>query len=81
MVENLGPALVQGKFDPGFMVKLAHKDLRLVLEAATENNLPLVTTPIVTQVFRSAQQTGHGDEGIQAYVKVLEALSGVEART
>ena len=62
------------------MVKLAHKDLRLVLEA-TENNLPLITTPIVTQVFRSAQQTGHGDEGIQAYVKVLEALSGVEART
>jgi 3-hydroxyisobutyrate dehydrogenase len=81
MVENLGPALVQGKFDPGFMVKLAHKDLRLVLEAATENDLPLVTTPIVTQVFRSAQQTGHGEEGIQAYIKVLEALSGVTART
>jgi 3-hydroxyisobutyrate dehydrogenase len=81
MVENLGPALVQGKFDPGFMVKLAHKDLRLVLEAATENDLPLITTPLVTQVFRSAQQTGHGKEGIQAYVKVLEALSGVIART
>ena len=81
MVENLGPALVQGKFDPGFMVKLAHKDLRLVLESATENDLPLVTTPLVTQVFRSAQQTGHGEEGIQAYVKVLEALSGVVART
>lgn len=81
MVENLGPSLVQGKFDPGFMVKLAHKDLRLVLEAATENDLPLVTTPVVTQVFRSAQQTGHGEEGIQAYVKVLEALSGVTART
>jgi 3-hydroxyisobutyrate dehydrogenase len=81
MVENLGPALVQGKFDPGFMVNLAHKDLRLVLEAATESNLPLVTTPLVTQMFRSAQQNGHGEEGIQAYVKVLEALSGVTART
>jgi hypothetical protein len=32
-------------------------------------------------MFRSAQQNGHGEEGIQAYVKVLEALSGVTART
>ena len=80
MVENLGPAVLRGYFDPGFMVTLAHKDLRLVLEAATEVGLPLFTTPLVTQIFRSAQQAGHGLEGIQAYVKVVEALANVEAR-
>ena len=81
MIENLGPAILDGSFDPGFMIKLAHKDLRLVLESATEMGLPLVSTPSVTQIYRSAIVAGHGEDGIQGYVKVLEALADVEARS
>jgi 3-hydroxyisobutyrate dehydrogenase len=81
MVKNLGPAVLRGDFDPGFMVKLALKDLRLVLESAAEAEMPLFTTSLVAQVFRSAQRAGLGDSGIQAYAKVLESLAGVEART
>ena len=80
MVENLAPRVYEGDFAPGFMVKLAQKDLRLVLESASEMNVPLFTTPLVSQVFRSAQQAGFGDEAIQAYVKVMERLAGVVAR-
>ena len=81
MIENLGPSILDGSFDPGFMIKLAHKDLRLVLESATEMGLPLVSTPSVTQMYRAAIVAGHGDDGIQGYVKVLEALADVEARS
>jgi 3-hydroxyisobutyrate dehydrogenase len=80
MVENLGPSILGGQFAPGFMIDLAQKDLRLVLEAAAEMNVPLFTTPLVSQIYRSAQQQGYGAEGIQAYVKVLEKLAGMEAR-
>ena len=80
MVENLGPSIFEGDFLPGFMVDLAQKDLRLVLESAAEMSVPLITTPLVSQIFRSAQRAGFGAEGIQAYVKVLESLAGVEAR-
>ena len=80
MVENVGPKIFDGDFAPGFMVDLAQKDLRLVLEAAAEMSVPLFTTPLVNQVFRSAQQAGSGREGIQAYVKPLERLAGAEAR-
>ena len=80
MVENQGPKIFEGDFAPGFMVDLAQKDLRLVLEAAAEMNVPLFTTPLVNQVFRSAQQAGSGREGIQAYVRPLERLAGAEAR-
>ena len=80
MVENLGQKVFEGDFAPGFMVKLAQKDLRLVLETAAEMNVPLLTTPLVSQIFRSAQQAGFGDEGIHAYVKVLEQLAGALAR-
>ena len=80
MVQNLGPSILGGDFAPGFMVKLALKDLRLVLETAAQLNVPLFTTALVSQIFRSAQRADLGDEGIQAYVKVLEGLAGVEAR-
>jgi 3-hydroxyisobutyrate dehydrogenase len=80
MVENLGPKVFEGDFAPGFMVDLAQKDLRLVQEAAAELEVPLFVTPLVSQMFRAAQQAGYGREGIQAYVKSLETLAGVEAR-
>lgn len=80
MVENLGPSILEGHFDPGFMIDLAQKDLRLVLETAAELESPMFTTPLVSQIYRSAQQMGYGIEGIQAYVKVLENLAGVKAR-
>ena len=80
MVENLGQKVFDGDFAPGFMIDLAQKDLRLVQEAAAELDHPLVTTPLVSQMFRAAQSAGHGSEGIQAYVKALEGLAGIEAR-
>lgn len=81
MVQNMPPRIFDRDFSPGFMVKLAQKDLRLVLETAADLNVPLFTTPLVSQIFRSAQQDGHGEEGIQAYVKVLEKLAGITAET
>jgi 2-hydroxy-3-oxopropionate reductase len=80
MVQNLGPKVFERDFEPGFMIDLAQKDLRLVQEAAAELEVPLFTTPIVSQIYRAAQRAGLGAEGIQAYVKVLENLAGVEAR-
>ena len=80
MIENQGPRIFKGDFEPGFMVDLAQKDLGLILDAAAEMDLPLVTTPLISQIFRSAKRAGFGREGIQAYVKALEALSGVEVR-
>ncbi|MDP7578739.1 MAG: NAD(P)-binding domain-containing protein [SAR202 cluster bacterium] len=78
MMANLGPKIFKRDFAPGFMVDLAQKDLRLVLESASEMNVPLLTTPIVNQMYRSVQQDGDGTDGIQAYVKALEKLAGME---
>ena len=81
MVENLGTNILEGHFDPGFMIKLAHKDLGLVLDSATEKNLSLITTPLVAQIFRAAIVSGFGENGINGYIKVLENLSNVKARS
>ena len=79
-LQNLGPRLIKGDFAPGFMVKLQQKDLRLILEAAREMNLPLPVTSLVHQLFASLEAAGLGEEGTQALVKAHERLAGIEAR-
>jgi 3-hydroxyisobutyrate dehydrogenase-like beta-hydroxyacid dehydrogenase len=78
MLEVLGPKMFDRDFAPGFMVDTAQKDLRLILESADEMTLPLLMTPVVNQLLRSAQQMGFGREGTQACIKAVEKLAGVE---
>ena len=80
MLENLGRKVFDGDFAPGFMIDLAQKDLRLVQEAAAEMDMPLITTPLVSQMLRAVQRAGSGSEGIQAYAKAIENLAGFKAR-
>ncbi len=76
MLENLGARMCDRDFAPGFMVDTAQKDMRLILQAAEEMNVSLPVTALVTQIFRSAQEMGYGEDGTQAYAKVMETLTG-----
>ncbi|MFQ5875610.1 MAG: NAD(P)-dependent oxidoreductase [Dehalococcoidia bacterium] len=79
-LENLGSRVLKRDFAPGFMVKLMHKDLRLITEAAREMELPLPLTSLAHQFYHVLQREGLAEEGTQAYIKVLEKLAGVEVR-
>ncbi len=79
-LSNLGPRMAQRDFAPGFMVKLQQKDLRLILEAAQEQHVPLAVTGLARQYLTAVEAMGGGDEGTQAVVKAVEALAGIEAR-
>jgi 3-hydroxyisobutyrate dehydrogenase len=74
-LSNLGPKIVNRDFDPGFMIDLIQKDLRLVLEAAGLAAVALPAASLVHQLFSSAQAFGSGREGTQALSKVLSKLS------
>lgn len=73
-LENLGKQIIDGDFNPGFMVKLILKDLNIVLNAARELHLPLNGTALATQYFQSNHAHEEGDLGTQAMFKVLERL-------
>ena len=79
-LENLGSRALKRDFDPGFMVKLMHKDLRLITDAARDMQLPLPVTSLIHQFYHVLQREGFGEEGTQAYIKVLEKLAGVEVK-
>ena len=76
---NLGPRMAQRDFAPGFMVKLQQKDLRLILEAAQETNVPLALTGVARQYLADVEAMGCAEEGTQAIIKAVERLAGTEA--
>ncbi len=79
VLDNLAPKVLKRDFDPGFMIRLQQKDLRLVMEAAKELKLALPGISMVNQLFQAVEARGLEDEGVQALVKSLEWLNDVEA--
>ncbi len=72
---NLAPKMADEDYAPGFMIDLQQKDLRLVLEAASNMNLPLPALSFVHQMYISNQSNGEGKEGTQALYKSIRRLS------
>jgi 3-hydroxyisobutyrate dehydrogenase len=79
-MQNYAPKMLAGDFRPGFMVELQQKDLRLVLENAYAEHVSLPGTALVHALYTSLQHDGGGREGNHALLRVIERLSGVEAR-
>jgi 2-hydroxy-3-oxopropionate reductase len=78
MLSNLAPRILRGDLDPGFMVKLQQKDLRLAMETAEELNLPLPGTALVQQLLRAVMAEGNGDLGTQALITTMEKLASTK---
>lgn len=78
MLANRGPQVIARDWQPGFMVDLQQKDLRLVLEAADQMGVPVIGASMVFNLYRTLQAQGLGAEGNHALVKALEHLAGLE---
>ncbi len=72
-LSNLGPKIVEGDYEPGFMIDLMQKDLKLVLETANASSTSVPGAATVHQLFNSAQGKGLGKKGTQA---LFEAVVG-----
>ena len=79
-MQNYGPKMLAGDFKPGFMVDHQQKDLRNVLDAAYASHLSLPATSLAHALYNALQHDGGGREGNLAIIKVIERLSGIEAR-
>jgi 2-hydroxy-3-oxopropionate reductase len=67
--------MTAGDRNPGFMIDLQLKDLRLVQEAAADLGLHLPAVELVTSLFKNAQATGHGREGTQVLFDEVRRVS------
>lgn len=76
-LEVLGKKMIDRDFAPAFMVKLQQKDLRLVLQAATELKSPVPGTALVNQLLTALEAEGRGDDGTQSLFRIFERLGGL----
>ena len=78
VIQVLGPKMVTRDFAPGFMVKLQQKDVRLVMEAASELKVSLPGASLAHQLFAAVEAEGQGELGTQVLVTVLEQLANLQ---
>jgi 3-hydroxyisobutyrate dehydrogenase len=61
-----GPMMIEREFPTSFPLKLALKDLELVLEAAERHDAEMPVASAAARNFRRAVDDGHGDEDMAA---------------
>ena len=79
-LDNLGPAILNNQLDPGFMIELLAKDLRIVEEALDAAGTVAESTSKAKQLFDRLMDEGEGRLGTQALVKAYEQLGKVRIR-
>jgi 3-hydroxyisobutyrate dehydrogenase/2-hydroxy-3-oxopropionate reductase len=80
LVAFKAPYVLRRDFSTNFSVRWMHKDIGLMLDSASQMNVPLPLTAITQQQFRAAIASGYGEEDICSTIKVLEGLTGVEVK-
>jgi len=80
VLEVRAPTVLEGNFDPGFMIRLHLKDLRLALEAGHALGVPLPVTAVVREMYNALQVAGKGDRDHSAIILLLEDLAKVQVR-
>jgi len=76
-INNLGPRIVEGNFDPGFFIKHFIKDMGIALKEAKSMNLSLPGLALAYQFYISATALGFENLGTQGLYKVLAKMNGI----
>ena len=76
-LDNLAPRVLQGDFEPGFIVEHFIKDMGIALAEAERMGLAMPGLALVHQLYLALKAQGHGRRGTQALVLALERISNV----
>jgi 3-hydroxyisobutyrate dehydrogenase-like beta-hydroxyacid dehydrogenase len=74
------PFILKRDFSPNFPLRLMHKDLKLMLEAAKQANLRLPGLETVEEIYDVAAEEGLDDLDYAATLTLLEKWAGVEIK-
>lgn len=77
-LNNLGPRMIAGNFDPGFFVEHFLKDMGIALAESRRMNLALPGLALAEQLYRAVEAQGHGRKGTHALLLALARLSNID---
>lgn len=78
--EFFGPRILENKFDEGYPLKDAYKDMISAAEICAHKQIPLPLVHAATTTYQMALAEGYGNENKGAMIKVFERLLGVQFR-
>ncbi len=74
------PHILDNRFDQGYVLKHAYKDMISAAEICAQRQIPLPLVHAATTTYQMALLDGLGDEDKGAMIKVFERILGVEFR-
>src|SRR5206468_2568596 len=74
-LNNLGPRIIAGNFEPGFFVEHFLKDMGIALSEARRMKLALPGLALAEQLYRAVDAQGHARDGTHALMLALARLS------
>ncbi|SIN97294.1 3-hydroxyisobutyrate dehydrogenase [Singulisphaera sp. GP187] len=77
-LNNLGPRMIAGNFEPGFFVEHFLKDMGIALAESRRMNLALPGLALAEQLYRAVAAQGLGRKGTHALLLALAQLSHVD---
>ncbi|QDU60628.1 2-hydroxy-3-oxopropionate reductase [Planctomycetes bacterium Pan216] len=77
-INNLGPRIIKGDFEPGFYVEHFIKDMGIALAEAEMMGLSLPGLALAKQLYEAVKAQGFGRKGTQALMLALEQMSGIK---
>ncbi|MHA1793012.1 MAG: NAD(P)-dependent oxidoreductase [Promethearchaeota archaeon] len=77
-INNYGPRIIKGDFDPGFFIKHFVKDMGIALKEAFAMKLSLPGLSLAHQFYVSAMSLGWENLGTQALYKVFAKMNGID---
>ena len=75
------PFVLRHDFSPNFPLRLMHKDIRLMLDAAREARVKLPGLETVEEIYEVATEEGSADLDYAATIALLEKWAGIESQT
>lgn len=67
--------MLADQFTPGFAMELMHKDIRLALQLAESQQLPLPVATAACRLYAEAIRQGRGGESFSAVAKVCQGAA------
>jgi 3-hydroxyisobutyrate dehydrogenase len=77
-LNNLGPRMIAGNFEPGFFVEHFLKDMGIALAESRRMNLSLPGLALAEQLYRAVAAQEYARKGTHALMLALASLSNVD---
>ncbi|MCL4344290.1 MAG: NAD(P)-dependent oxidoreductase [Nitrososphaerota archaeon] len=74
-IESYMPRLMKGDIEPGFKAAHLRKDLKYAEELAASLGVPLIGGSLALQLFTALTNTGMGEKGVHALLKLYDGLT------